>query len=248
MDIFTNSIGMKFVYIPPGTFMMGSPEDEPGRDKDEKLHEVTLTKGFYLQTTEVTQKQWSEIMGENPSSVKFDDCPVECVTWHKAQRFIDAINQIETNSQYRLPTEAEWEYAARAGTQTPFYYGDFMTRDQGNYDVYAINDFVNYRINANILGISWNTRPVASFQPNAWGLYDMHGNVREWCQDWYGVYSSGAVTDPTGPLSGSMRVTRGGCWYANVSDCRSASRFRLQPHYCSEPSGEGFRLLKIVNP
>ncbi|MBF0227946.1 MAG: SUMF1/EgtB/PvdO family nonheme iron enzyme [Desulfobacterales bacterium] len=217
---FTNSIGQKFVYIKPGTFMMGSPPDEKGRYSNEVQHQVTLTKGFYMQTTEVTQGQWKAVMGNNnPSYFKDcgDDCPVEQVSWNDCQDFIKKLNQME-GKDYRLPTEAEWEYAARAGSTTAFSFGDCLSTSQANYDGnYPLENCPNgeYRV---------KTIAVESFLPNAWGLYDMHGNVYEWCSDWYGSYSSSAVVDPTGASTGSYRVIRGGRCYSLAQYCRSADR------------------------
>ncbi|MDF1591102.1 MAG: SUMF1/EgtB/PvdO family nonheme iron enzyme [Desulfobacterales bacterium] len=202
-----NSLGMEFVYIRPGSFTMGSPANESGRDDDEKQHQVTLTKGFYLQTTEVTQGQWQAVMGNNPSNFKNcgESCPVESVSWNDAQAFIQKLNQQDGSDVYRLPTEAEWEYAARAGSATAFANGD-ISKTGCEYD-------------ANLDAMGWycgnskdTTHKVAQKKSNAWGLYDMHGNVWEWCQDWYGDYSSGSVTDHSGQSSGSSRVLRGGSW------------------------------------
>ena len=196
----TNSINMKFVYIEPGTFLMGSPEKEPGKVADESpQHEVTLTQGFYMQTTEVTQRQWKAVMGSNPSYFKNcgDDCPVENVSWDDAQEFIKKLNQKEGKSEYRLPAEAEWEYAARAGTATPFAFGKCLSTDEANYDG-------NSPIAGCAKGIyREKTLPAGSLKANAWGLYDMHGNVWEWCRDWYGEYPAGSVTNPEGSSTGS---------------------------------------------
>ena len=195
-----SSIGMEFIPIPPGSFMMGSPSNESGRYDNEKQHRVTLTKGFHMQTTEVTQRQWKAVMGNNPSNFKNcgDNCPVEEVSWNDVQDFIRKLNQREGGSKYRLPTEAEWEYAARAGTTTRFSFGD----DEGRLGEYAWYSGNSGR----------KTHSVGQKTPNAWDLYDMHGNVWEWCQDWYGDYPSGSVTDSIGPSSGSRRVIRGGSW------------------------------------
>ncbi|QTA82859.1 Sulfatase-modifying factor enzyme domain-containing protein [Desulfonema limicola] len=176
-----SEIKMKFVYIRPGEFMMGSPKDEPERSDDEVLHKVILTKGFYMQTTPVTQAQWKAVMGSNPSRFKDggDNCPVENVSWDDAQDFIKALNKTAGKQKYRLPTEAEWEYACRAGTKTPFYTGRCLGTDQANYDG-------NNPLKGCPKGIyRKKTTPVGSFPSNPWGLYDMHGNVWEWCQDWY---------------------------------------------------------------
>ncbi len=217
----TNSIGMRFVYIPPGTFMMGSPENEPNRDKDETLHKVTLTKGFYMQTTEVTQGQWKAIMGKNPS--KFydcgDNCPVEQVSWDDAQTFIRKLNENEGTSKYRLPTEAEWEYAARAGTTTAYSFGDDKNQ-LGQYAWYEDNS-------------GKKSHPVGQLKPNPWGLYDIHGNVMEWCHDAYGdtYYANSPSTDPKGASSGSERAMRGCSWIASASLCTSANRDNGRPNH-----------------
>jgi len=234
---FVNSINMKFVYIPPGEFMMGSPPDEPGRSDDEILHKVTLTKGFYMQTTQVTQKQWMAIMGSNPSHFKHDEnCPVEQVSYDNIQDFIKKLNLKEGADKYRLPTEAEWEYACRAGTTTPFYFGKCLSANQANYDGnYPLEDCPKGQYRE-------KTVPVGSFAPNAWGLYDMHGNVWEWCQDWYGNYTADAVPDPTGPSSGSSRVLRGGGWNSVARYCRTAYRYYISPG--SGLSYYGFRLVR----
>jgi len=203
----TNSLGMRFVWISPGTFMMGSPASESGRESDEAQHQVILTKGFYMQTTEVTQGQWKAVMGSNPSHFKNcgDDCPVEDVSWNDCKEFIRRLNQKEGAGKYRLPTEAEWEYACRAGSAGA-YAGDLDS--MGWYDRNSDE----------------RTHPAGQKKANAWGLYDMHGNVWEWCKDRYGDYPSGSVTDPKGPSSGAYRVFRGGSWYLFSSFCRSAKR------------------------
>ena len=222
----TNSLGMEFVLVKPGKFMMGSPEDEAGRYSGERLHPVNLTNPFYLQTTEVTQAQWKAVMGKNPSSQKRcgDKCPVEQVSWDDVQQFIQKLNRKEDTDKYRLPTEAEWEYACRAGSTTAFPTGN-ITELQCDRDP-----------NLDAIGwYCWNSKnvikPVAQKKPNAWGLYDMAGNVQEWCRDWFGVYPYDEVTNPKGSPSGSYRVMRGGAWYSPARDTRCASRFGSPPHY-----------------
>jgi len=208
---FTNSIGMKFVLIPAGTFIMGSPASEPDRSDNETQHQVTLSRSYYMQTTEVTQGQWTAIMGNNPSQFKDcgDNCPVENISWQDAQEYIKRLNMREGTNKYRLPTEAEWEYACRAGSQSRFSFGDAV----GSLDLYGWYE-----------GNSGNrTHPVGQKEPNAWGLYDMHGNVCEWVQDRYGDYPVGAVTDPTGPSSGTG-ILRGGSTGSIAWICRCACR------------------------
>jgi formylglycine-generating enzyme len=215
----TNSLGMTFNLIPAGTFMMGSPSNEPGRLTRETQHQVTLTKSYYMQTTEFSHAQWRAVMGSNLPCFSDcgDDCPVERVSWYDVQEFITELNNLGQGT-YRLPTEAEWEYAARAGTTTPFNTGICLSTDQANYDGrYPLSGCPSWVYRA-------KTLPVASFAPNAWGLYDMHGNVWEWVQDWYGSYPAEAATDPTGPLTGSNRVMRGGNWMSKGENCRSAFR------------------------
>jgi formylglycine-generating enzyme required for sulfatase activity len=236
----TNSIGMKFMLIPTGSFIMGSPPNEYGRNDDEKQHEVRISKRFYLQTTELTQRQWKRVMGDNPSKFKEcgNDCPVENVSWDDAQKFIRKLNQIEGLNKYRLPTEAEWEYACRAGTTTPFFTGDCISTDRANYHGgypgknCPKGDFRKKTVN------------VGSFQPNVWNLYDMHGNAWEWCQDWYGDYPSGSVADPKGPDKGKARVLRGGSWNGHVRGLRSANRLRGDPSIGYYYGDTGFRVAR----
>jgi len=227
---FTNSLGMQFVLIPAGTFMMGTAITEEGDEDEHPQHHVTLSQPFYLQTTPVTQGQWRHLMEGNPSSFSNcgEDCPVEHVSWHDAQKFIKKLNQLERIDQYRLPTEAEWEYACRAGSTLSFCFGDEET-ELGHYAWYEDNS-------------QESTHPVGQLKPNAWGLYDMHGNVFEWCQDWYGEYAPEPVTDPTGPSSGEFRVLRGGSWDGEAGDLRSAYRHRLTPGY--RYGHEGFRVAR----
>ncbi|MEI7635757.1 MAG: formylglycine-generating enzyme family protein [Syntrophus sp. (in: bacteria)] len=225
------TIGAKFVLIPAGTFMMGSPSGESGRDSDESpQHRVTISRPFYLQTTEVTQGQWKRIMGSNPSNFSScgDDCPVKQVSWNDVQDFIGRLNRMEGTGKYRLPTEAEWEYSARAGTTTRFYSG-------ANDDDLSSAGWCGYYSED-------KTHPVGKKTPNVWGLYDMHGNVGEWCQDWYSNYPTGGVTDPDGPSSGSYRVFRGGSWLDAAGRCRAASRGDGAPGLRYDTLG--FRLLR----
>ena len=208
-----------FRWIKPGTFMMGSPGNEAERYKDEILHEVTITQGFWMADTACTQALWQAVTGENPSKFKGTDRPVESVSWNHCHEFIDKINALKPGLELRLPTEAEWEYACRAGTQTPFWFGENITPEQVNYP-YAGGKKGKYRK---------ETVEVKSLPCNSWGLYQMHGNVWEWCSDWYGDYPTGSVIDPLGPSNGSHRVLRGGGWIKNGRVCRSANRGRLDP-------------------
>jgi formylglycine-generating enzyme required for sulfatase activity len=198
-----NDITMKLIFIRPGKFMMGSPDSEEGRKADEgPQHEVAISKPFYLGLTEVTQAQYEAVMGTNPSQFKGPTNPVEMVTWNEAADFCRKLSA-KTRKAVRLPTEAEWEYACRAGTKTRYSFGDADT-DLGDYCWYHSNS-------------GGTTHPVGQKKPNAWGLYDMHGNVMEWCADWYGNYPSGACTDPQGPASGTHRVKRGGSYFYGFS-------------------------------
>lgn len=216
-EMVTNSLGMKFVLIPAGTFIMGSASDELGKGTDELLHKVTISKFFYLQATEVTQRQWREIMGTNPSHFKDcgDDCPVEKVSWDDTQKFILRLNEREGITKYRLPTEAEWEYACRAGSTTRFCFGN---------DEAKLGEHAWYCNNSGAC-----IHSVGHKKPNAWGLFDVHGSVWEWCQDRYGDYPLSPVTDPTGPSSGTFRLVRGGAWDGHARLSRSANRYRFNP-------------------
>jgi formylglycine-generating enzyme required for sulfatase activity len=236
----SNSIGMEFVYVPPGTFLRGSPSSEPGRKSDENHQWVTLTNGFYMQTTEVTQGQWKAVMGVTPLHLRRcnDNCPVERVSWNDAQEFIHKLNKLGGSHNYRLPTEAEWEYAARAGSRTAFANGEISILGCG-YDS-ILNEIGWYCGNSTV----YPHHPVAQKNPNAWGLYDMHGSVSEWCMDWYGDYPPGSVTDPIGPSIGTERVLRGGGSTDDARTCRSANRISLRPDIVFDYIG--FRL--VVSP
>ncbi|MDM8522726.1 formylglycine-generating enzyme family protein [Desulfococcaceae bacterium HSG8] len=237
----TNKLGMEFVYIPPGTFMMGSPPDEIGGYPDrEKQHQVTLTSGFYMQTTEVTQGQWETVMKVNPSYFKDcgEDCPVEQVSWNDVQRFIWKLNQAEGANQYSLPTEAEWEYACRAASTTRFHWGNNAGCSDANYGVSFIHNECK--------GINpGKTMKVRSFLPNAWGLYDMHGNVWEWCLDRFDSYPDKAAIDPVGGYATVDRIYRGGSWSMRARYCRSANRDGVSPN--ERISELGFRLVRIIS-
>ena len=235
-----NSLGMAFVLIPAGVFVMGSPEYEPGRYDDEIQHEVTITQSFYLQVTPVTQGQWWAVMGTNPSSFQDhgEDCPVEQVSWYESQEFIQRLND-RGEGTYRLPTEAEWEYAARAGSTIAFANGEITSLFCG-HDA-NLDDVGWYCGNS-----GWDTHPVGLRTPNAWGLYDMHGNLYEWCQDWYGSYPSSPLTDPAGPAFGPGKVMRGGSWFSSAKTCRLATRLHMSPN--SKTAFIGFRVVTLRCP
>jgi formylglycine-generating enzyme required for sulfatase activity len=224
-------INLDMLWCKPGTFMMGSPRDEKGRQEDETQHEVTLTEGFYLGKYEVTQEQWEKVMGSNPSEYKGTTLPVEMVSWDDAMQFCEKLTQMEKAAgrlpegwAYTLPTEAQWEYACRAGTTTVFSFGDEITPTQANYKD----------------GESGGTTVVGTYPANAWGFHDMHGNVYEWCRDWKGDYPDGQVSDPIGPPVGSLRVSRGGGWDYYGWNLRSAYRRWSTPWF--RINTLGFRL------
>ncbi len=232
-----NSLGMEFVLIQAGTFQMGSPATEPGRDDDEgPVHQVTISQQFYLGKYEVTQGQWQAVMGNNPSTHSRcgRTCPVEMVSWEDTQAFIAALNRQEDAYVYRLPTEAEWEYAARAGTQTVYHFGN------------AASDLALYAWYGE-LELFGSIHPVGQKRPNAWGLHDMHGNVWEWVADWYDEYPHGSVTDPRGPSTGALRVHRGGSWDDAAHLCRAATRrgeSSTTRHFRGRSYDLGFRLAR----
>jgi formylglycine-generating enzyme required for sulfatase activity len=231
-----NGVNLEMIWVDPGTFTMGSPTTEEGRFNDEIQHEVTLTKGFYLGKYEVTQAQYEAVMngnddGPSPTPSYFNgypDRPVEQVSWNHVQVFLERLNEqaadnIPAGWAYVLPTEAQWEYACRAGTTTAYSWGDAITTDDANYD---------YNIG--------QTAEVGQYSANPWGFFDMHGNVWEWTADWYAAYSSGAQTDPEA-ATGAYRVLRGGSWSNAGTFLRSAYRnFYISPSGRSD--GIGFRV------
>ncbi len=212
-------------WIVPGRFEMGSPEDEPEREDDEMQHTVTLIRGYWLADTACTQELWQAVTGENPADFKDDpQNPVEQVSWDDCRGFIDAANGLlEEGPGLRLPSEAEWEYACRAGSTGPFWWGDTLDTGQANY--WGEHPYNNGPKDA----VRNHTVPVLSFDPNPWGLYQVHGNVWEWCADWFEKYPPGPVTDPAGPRQGRGRVLRGGGWIYDGRYLRCANRFALQP-------------------
>ena len=232
---------LEMVQIEPGTFIMGSPANELGCYDVEKQHQVTLTKRFYLGKYPVTQKEYQAVMGNNPSYFKGDNLPVEKVSWDDAKRFCSKLNDLKRNElpagyRFDLPTEAQWEYACRAGMTTALNNGLNLTSKDGRCP--HLDEVAWYGENSDR-----KTHPVGQKKPNAWGLYDMHGNVYEWCNDLYADYPSRAVTDPTGPASGSNRVLRGGSWDNNAQYCRSAFRYGNDPS--NRNSNVGFRVALV---
>lgn len=229
--------GVKIVmcWIPPGEFLMGSSEKEDDRRSDETQHFVKITKGFWLSKTQITQAQWIAVMGNNPSYSNGEELPVERVSWNdicgnetRTGGFLGAVNKTASEGErFDLPTEAQWEYACRAGTTGPYYAN--------------IDEIAWYKENS-----GGKTHPVAKQKPNAWGLHDMHGNVWEWCSDWYGAYDVSASIDPDGTASGSRRVGRGGDWHLVAGYCRAATR------KSGGPDGSydyvGFRLVRCSVP
>ena len=225
MDLDYQGIRQRYRWIMPGTFQMGSPDMEAERYDDETLHEVTLTQGFWLADSACTQALWTAVMDKNPSRFQDDpNLPVENVSWLDVQQFIEKLNTLFLDLHAKLPTEAQWEYACRAGTQTPFSFGENVTPEQVNYDgnyPYAGGEKGLYRE---------RTVPVKSMPPNPWGLYEMHGNVWEWCADWYAEeYPKQAIINPLGPAEGTYHVLRGGSWDYYGWHTRSARRYWYVP-------------------
>jgi formylglycine-generating enzyme required for sulfatase activity len=259
----TNVVTTNMVWIPPGTFVMGSPASEAERYSDETQHTVSLTQGFYMGKYAVTQGEYLALMGSNPSLCTTQDWngnpippdlnrPVERVSWDDAMNYCvhlaqqeQAAGRLPVGWVYRLPTESEWEYACRAGTTTAFNFGSAIHGGMANfYDYHEYDASIGeiYVANPAVPRLP-RTTTVGSYQPNAWGLYDMHGNVWEWCRDWYDTYPTGSVTDPQGPPSGAGagRVVRGGDWGADGGYCRSAFRFDVTPSF--RGGDVGFRVV-----
>jgi formylglycine-generating enzyme required for sulfatase activity len=219
-------VALNFGYCPAGSFVMGSPASEADRGNDENQVQVTISQGFWTGIYEVTQRQWEAVMGSNPSRSKGEYLPVEQVSWEEAQAFIVKLNQgggLPGGWKYALPSEAQWEYACRAGTDSAFAFGNRLSSAAAN-----IEEDLSLRSASKRLEWWPSASAVGSYQANGWGLYDMHGNVYEWCADWYGEKLEGG-TDPVGALAGSLRVFRGGSWYVRVHYCRSANRDCFAP-------------------
>lgn len=242
---FVNSVGMEFVLIPAGTFLMGSPPDEANRDRDEVLHRVTISRPFYLQTTEVTRGQWRKLMGSRFFGFfkrgRHQRRPVVKVSWYDAMEFIEKLNALN-EGRYRLPTEAEWEYACRAGSRAAYCWGDEISCDQAMFANNSLKSDECVPSNQK-RGLPTDAcTHVANYAPNAWGLYDMHGNVWEWCFDWYGPYPSGPAVDPKGPPTGTKKVRRSGSWFKHAWQCRCANRNYAHP--ASRLKNLGFRVVR----
>ncbi|MDY0132398.1 MAG: formylglycine-generating enzyme family protein [Desulforegulaceae bacterium] len=253
---FENSIGIRFKLIPAGEFYMGSPKKEKGHQRDEKLHKVYITKPFYIAETETTQQQWYNLMKNNPSSNtnKRPDCPVENVSWNDAIEFINKLNKSEGTNSYRLPTEAEWEYACRAGTNSAFFTGDRTSLDC-SFDK-ALNSAGWYCGNSGMQNPYYNLKhkPVGLKKPNKFGLYDMHGNVMEWCLDstkWKHLFTTDVmasletyidgIKDPLGK-KGEKKILRGGSFVHSAEMARAAKRFFFGPKV--KRNYIGFRIVR----
>ena len=246
---FENDLGMRFVLIPGGTFLMGSPEDEEGRDPDENLHEVTISRPYYLSIHEVTNDQYRAWRRTHDSgsydehSLNGGNQPAVPIDWGDAKDYAEWLTDRDPKHEYRLPTEAEWERACRAGTRSAYCFGDRIEDLPRFANFSDVNDPTGAEREDLDDGHAV-TAPVGSYLPNRWSLYDMHGNAWEWCSDWYAAYPSAAVTDPRGPTSGTVRAYRGGCWRWFPKFARSAKR----RHYTFEAQMQdnGFRLVALL--
>jgi sulfatase modifying factor 1 len=223
--------GMALAVIAPGSFTMGSPSAQPGRNPDELQRTITISRSFYLGIREVTQAEWAIVMGANPSHFeKCSNCPVESINFYDVDRFLANLNARSTALQFRLPSEAEWEYACRAGTSGPTMIEPEPTADQANTDGSPGSR------TSQAARVRGSTVPVGRYPANAWGLFDMQGNVWEWTNDWYGEYSPRDIRDPRGPSAGTRRVIRGGSWYFDANSARCGLR------YSHAPQDSGFSL------
>jgi formylglycine-generating enzyme len=223
--------GMEFILIPKGSFSMGNSSNNHNGPNTELQHKVKISHDFWLARFEVTQEQWQHIMGkeeihpEKPSPFRntHPQYPVVGISYFDIQQFMDRLNTLSTDHQFRLPTEAEWEYACRAGTTTPYSCGFYISDTLANYNATWPS---THSTPGNYIG---HPVPVGSYPPNPWGLYDMHGNVWEWVADWYAPYSSAEAIDPQGPSNGTMKIIRGGSWYFGADHAESSSRRTHEP-------------------
>jgi formylglycine-generating enzyme required for sulfatase activity len=256
---FENDLGMRFVLIPAGTFLMGSPEDEERRREDETQHEVTISRPFYMQTTEMTNEQYRQLHPEHDSylatgvrglatglTLNLPNQPVVYVSWIDAAKFSDQLSERDPRRSYRLPTEAQWEYACRAGTKSRFWWGS-SEEEAGRYA--NVPDAAGQRAWRKQLGPSFKTddgyvaaAPVATYRSNPWGLFDMLGNVSEWCNEWYGYYDPKPVTDPRGSPTTTLHVVRGGSCYPSA-DWFVSSAARERRIHGQKWERLGFRLV-----
>ncbi|HUF60849.1 MAG TPA: formylglycine-generating enzyme family protein [Verrucomicrobiales bacterium] len=261
-----NGVELTLCLCPPGTFLMGSPATEAGREANETQHPVTLTRGFWMPKTETTQAQWKALMSENPSHFQGDRLPVDSVSWDEAKAFAVALTErvrregkLDAGWEFRLPNEAQWEYACRAGTSTAYYTGDREKALQRAGWYYGNSGDKPSRVEGWLhtmpLIAGWfkdkregKTRPAGKKKENAFGLQDMHGNVWEWCEDWYGAYGAGSVVDPIGPPDGPDRVVRGGSWVNFADECRSAYRLGVRPGDRYRYWNLGFRVCLVPGP
>lgn len=240
-------VPLDMVWIEPGTFIMGSPSKELGRSSDESQHNVTISKGFWLGKYEVTQAQYKAVMGTNLSYFVCNNNPVEEVNWYNAMEFCEKLTAQEKTAgrlpegyEYSLPTEAQWEYACRAGTTTALNNGKDLPDKYRCPNMDEVGWYWDNRDRGNLAA-----HPVGLKQPNAWGLYDMHGNIWEWCLDWYGDYPAESEIDPKGPDTGEFRICRGGCWNYDAFRCRSADRGYCYSQYSYDHIGFRVALVPI---
>lgn len=238
MSFGVGGVVQRLRWIPPGRFIIGSPEAEAGSWEDEgPQHSVELSQGYWLADTPCTQELWQAVMGENPSHFVGPKRPVESVSWFDCQQFLRCLNQLVPGLDARLPSEAEWEYACRAGTTAATWVGDLDLYEDVYGDAPILHPIAWYQNNSD-----GRTKPVRLKAVNPWGLFDMLGNVNEWCEDWWGAHYSAAVVDPTAPTVGSLRVLRGGSWYGHARSMRAASRYGNEPH--SRTNVVGFRIAR----
>ncbi|MEZ5941098.1 MAG: formylglycine-generating enzyme family protein [Planctomycetaceae bacterium] len=240
-EMYWDFVTQRMRWVPPGSFTMGSPENEPERSRDEVQHEVTLSEGYWLADTACKQELWEGVMGENPCHFTGDALrPVEQVSHDDVRQFFERVQELVPGLKLDFPTEAQWEYACRAGTTTPFSFGNQISTEQANYNGdFPYNNGPKGENRTATVGCK-------EFEPNRWGLYQMHGNVWEWCRDWYAEYPAGEQLDPAGPETGSYRVIRGGSWLSFAKGLRSAYRDLYVPGLRNDDLG--FRCMSSSSP